>query len=95
MQKTLDEIKAKAAPILKEAGVIHSSLFGSYAHGDENIDSDVDILVDVPLGTSLFDMVNLQAKLEKALGKKTDLVTYKSLNPLLKNRILSEQIQIL
>lgn len=34
MKTTLNEIKEKALPILKEAGITRSALFGSYVHGD-------------------------------------------------------------
>lgn len=95
MKKDIQEIKKKALPVLKQAGVKSSSIFGSYARGESRENSDVDFLVDLPRGKSLFDLVDLQMKLEDALGQKTDVVTYKSLNPLLKERILSEQIKIL
>lgn len=94
-QANLDQIKQKALPILKEAGVTRSSLFGSYVRGEEKSDSDIDMLVDFPRGKGLFEFVGLVQDLEEALGKKVDLITYKSLNPLLKDRILAEQVQIL
>lgn len=91
----LDEIKRKALPILKEAGVTRSAIFGSYVRGEAKGDSDIDILVDLPRGKSLFDFVDLQLKLEEALGRKVDLVEYQALKPRLKPYILSEQVQIL
>ena len=95
MKTRLEEIKAKAIPILKEAGVTHSAIFGSYVRGEETEDSDVDILVDYPKGYSLFDVVALQHKLEDALGKSVDLVGFKNIKPRLKQYILSEQIPLL
>ena len=95
MKPRLEEIKTKALPILKQAGITRSSLFGSYVRGEEKDDSDIDMLVEVPKGTGLFGFVGLQHKLEEALGKKVDLVTYKSIHPLLRDRILKEQIPIL
>lgn len=95
MKTSLNEIKDRALPVLKEAGVIHSSIFGSYVRGEEKEDSDIDILVEVPKGTGLFTFVGLKHKLEETLGKKVDLVTYKSIHPLLRDRILKEQISIL
>lgn len=95
MKTNLDLIKKKALPILKKAGVTRSSIFGSYAHREHRNDSDIDILVEVPKGTGLFSFINLQHKLEDALGKKVDLVTYKSIHPLLRERILKEQLPIL
>lgn len=95
MKKSLDEIKKKAVPVLKQAGVIRSSLFGSYIRGEEREGSDIDILVEVPKGTGLFAFVGLQRKLAEVLGKKVDLLTYKSIHPLLRDRILKEQVPIL
>lgn len=91
----LDQIKSKALPVLKEAGVTRSAIFGSYVRGDNKKDSDIDILVDFPRGKGLFEFVGLQFKLEDALKKKVDLIEYESLHPLLKERILAEQVQIL
>lgn len=53
------------------------------------------MLVDVPRGTGLFEFIDLKQELESRLGKKVDLVTYNSIHPLLKEQILSEQVQIL
>ena len=82
-------------PILKEAGVTRSSLFGSYVRGEQREDSDIDILVDLPKGLRLFDIAEIQYKLEDALGKKVDLIQYDTIKPRLKQYILSEQVSIL
>lgn len=92
----LQKIAQKVIPILKEAGVTKSSIFGSFVRGDNKKGSDVDILVEVPRGTGLFEFINLQIKLEKALKKKVDLGTYKSIrHPILRKSILSEHVPIL
>ena len=95
MKTSIDEIKQKAVPILKEAGVTRSSIFGSYVRGEAREDSDIDILVDLPKGLSLFDVIGIQNKLEDALGKKVDLVEYGTIKPRIRNQILSEQLPIL
>lgn len=95
MKATLEEIKRKAVPILKEAGVTRSSLFGSIVRGEAKKGSDIDMLVEVPRGTGLFGFVGLKHKLEAALKKKVDLVTYDALHPRLRERILREQQAIL
>lgn len=92
---SLNEIKKKAVPILKKAGVTRSSVFGSYVRGEEKSDSDIDMLVEIPRGTGLFAFIGLQHKLEDALNKKVDLVTYKSIHPQLRESILKEQHSIL
>lgn len=95
MKSDIDVIKKKALPILKRAGVTRSSVFGSYARGENNKNSDIDLLIDFPRGKGLFEYVDLQDKLTEAIGRKVDLVTYDAIHPLLKDRILTEQVQIL
>lgn len=91
----IEEIKAKAVPILKEAGVKRSSVFGSYARGDFNKKSDIDILVDAPEEMSLYDLVGLKLKLEHALKRKVDLGEYSAIKPRIKGNVLSEAVRIL
>lgn len=95
MQGKINQIKSKTIPLLKDAGVVRSSLFGSYARGEETNTSDIDILIEFAEGKSLLDLVDLEFKLEDALGKKVDLVTYKSVSPYIKEYIQKDQIQIL
>ena len=95
MKLNVTDIKNKALPILKKAGVTRSSLFGSIVRGENTKDSDIDILVDLPKRKSLFDLVDLQIKLKETFGRNIDVITYKSLHPLLKDSILKEQIKIL
>ena len=46
---TLDEIKSIAAPIARQYGVAAMYLFGSYARGEQNAESDIDILLTADL----------------------------------------------
>jgi predicted nucleotidyltransferase len=94
-QTNLEQIKKIVVPILKEAGVTHSSLFGSYVHGGNTEESDIDMLVDYPKEKSLYDFIGLQLRLEDALHKKVDLITYSGIKPRLRERILNDQVQIL
>ena len=91
----LDSIKNKAVPILMAAGVIRSSVFGSFVRGDNNVNSDVDFLIEFPKGKTLFDLVSLKLKLEETLDKKVDLVTFRSISPYLKDSVLKDQYSIL
>lgn len=95
MKTDIDQIKEKALPILKEVGVTRSAIFGSYVRGDNRDNSDIDILVDLPAGKSLFDFIDLQLKLEEALNKKVDLGEYSTIKPRLRESILGNVIQIL
>ena len=94
MPEEIQKIQEQILPILKEAGVLRSSVFGSLARGEADEKSDVDILVELPRGKSLFDLFNLQERLQAVLGKKVDIGTYRSIKPMLRDRILNEQVQI-
>lgn len=78
-------------PILKNQEVLKASIFGSFARGDNTKNSDIDILVKLKNSKTLFDLIELKMALEEKLDRKVDLLTYKSIHPLLKNAILQEQ----
>lgn len=81
-QRILDIAAANGARQLR--------VFGSASRGQDRPDSDLDLLVDLPAGTSLLRIVGLQLALEDALGVKVDLCTERELDPALKSRILAE-----
>lgn len=95
MNENIEQIKNKIVPVLKEAGVVRSSLFGSVVRGEATEDSDVDVLVDLPRGKTLLDLVGLKLDLKEVLGRDVDVVTYRSVSPLLEDNILKEQVPIL
>ena len=89
-------IKKKALPVLKRHRVKRAAIFGSVARGTATRKSDVDFLIEYGDKTkTLFDLVDLKSELEEALGGKVDILTYKSINSKLRDRILAEQIPIL
>ncbi|MBU1204081.1 MAG: nucleotidyltransferase domain-containing protein [Nanoarchaeota archaeon] len=75
---------------IKKAGI-----FGSYAAGNPKKNSDIDILIQPPRGTSLIGFVGIKLELEKNLKKKVDLLSYNGINPLLKKQILSREVKII
>ena len=87
----ITSIKRKIRGILRKSGVRKAALFGSYARGDIKKFSDVDILVEFDHSAGLMDFVDLKDDLERAIGIKVDLVTYKGLHPRLKDIVLNEQ----
>jgi hypothetical protein len=91
----LEEIKDKIIPVLRRYDVRKASVFGSFVRGEESEGSDIDILVEFKGEKSLLDLVGLKIELEGVLGRKVDVLTYNSLHPLLKDRILKEQKAIL
>lgn len=69
---------------------VRIGIFGSYARGEQTPESDVDILYEFEEVIRLFDLVKLQASLQRKLGKKVDLVSEKYIHPKLRERILNE-----
>ncbi|MDD3694796.1 MAG: nucleotidyltransferase family protein [Lentisphaeria bacterium] len=69
-------------------------VFGSCARGEENAESDIDILVEPNDQASLFDFMNLQDDLENLLQSKVDLVSKRGLHPYIKDDILKEAIEL-
>lgn len=92
---SVNEVKEKAVPILRAAGARRSAIFGSFARGEATPESDIDILVDLPDGKSLFDFVGLKLELEDTLNRPVDLVEYSTIKPRLRPSIEADQIAIL
>jgi uncharacterized protein len=84
-------LKDSLIPFLEKHGVVRSALFGSIVRGEENAESDIDLLVEFEEGKSLFDLIDLKQEIEEAFHKRTDIVTYRSVHPLLKSSILESQ----
>jgi len=91
----IEEIKDTLIEVLKKYGVKRAALFGSIVRGEATQDSDIDLLVEFEGRKSLLDLVGLKLELQELLGREVDVITYKSIHPLLKERILSEQEVIL
>ncbi len=81
--------------ILKRNEVMEAGVFGSYARGEAGKKSDLDMLVKMKRNKSLLDLAGLEIELEKKIKIRVDLLTYDSINPLLKKQILKEEIKIL
>ena len=91
MKYDIEEIKKTVKDLLIECNVSKAALFGSIVHGKMTDESDIDFLVEFATKKSLFDLCDLKLKLQDVLQKKVDVLTYKSIHPLLKERILREQ----
>jgi len=87
------DLQDKRHEILRIAaihGARNVRLFGSAARGEDRPDSDLDLLVEMESGRSLFDLVGLGQDLEDFLHRKVDVLTDLSLHPALRARIVAE-----
>ncbi len=92
-----DLLKEKREEILQIAakyGARNVRVFGSAARGEADEASDIDFLVEMEPGRSLFDLGGLQAELEAFLGCHVDVVTEKGLKPRIRGRVLSEAVRV-
>ena len=67
------------------------ALFGSWARGEAREDSDVDVMVDVDPSIGL-GFIELAEELERALGRRVDLVSRRAIRPAYWKRIEPELI---
>ncbi len=88
---TFYDVKNRIIPVLVQQGVLKASLFGSHARNEAGRNSDIDLLVKLDKSKTLLDLIALRLELRRRLGKNVDVLTYASLNPLLKARIMKEQ----
>jgi predicted nucleotidyltransferase len=89
----LQEIQQKKKEILavaRQYGIVNVRIFGSVARGDDNPQSDIDFLVDLEEGCTLFDLGGALVKLQDLLGRKVDIVTQNGLHWYLREKIMKE-----
>ncbi len=85
-----------AAPILKalaaERGYSRLAVFGSVARHQARRDSDIDLLVEAPEGTSSFGFNRFKQLIEQVLGREIDLVSHGGLKAKLGDDIRREAV---
>ncbi len=78
-------------PVLKKRYHVRSlEFFGSYVRQEQNVDSDLDILVTFSEPPSLLTFVTLENHLSDLLNVKVDLVMQSALKPYIGQRILGK-----
>ncbi|NQE53706.1 hypothetical protein C5S29_08940 [ANME-1 cluster archaeon GoMg3.2] len=91
----IEVVKKTLIDVLREHEVKKAALFGSIVRGEATEESDIDLLIEFEGRKSLLDLAGLKLDLQELLRRRVDVLTYKSLHPLLRERILSEQEVIL
>jgi uncharacterized protein len=90
-------LRTKREEILRIAtkyGAYNIRIFGSVARREADINSDVDFLVEMEPGRSLFDLGGLLIELQDILGCEVDVVTEKGLRSRIRERVLSEAVPL-
>lgn len=80
--------------IARKHGARNIRIFGSVARKEADRESDIDFLVDMEPGRSLFDLGGLLMDLQELLHCKVDIVTEKGLRQCIHNSVLKEAIPL-
>lgn len=85
-------LKPELDVIAKRFGITKISIFGSVARGSSTSDSDVDFLVEMQEGASLFGVAGFAFETEKLLGVHVDVVP-SSILPRVRDRNFIKNLQ--
>jgi len=89
---TIEDIKSIVYIVATKYGVERVVLFGSYARGEENKNSDIDLLIDKGEIKGYFQFTAFKRELEENLKKPVDVVTKKVLSQRFLKNINNEEI---
>lgn len=92
-----DTLKRHRADVLRLAahyGATDVRVFGSVARGDADESSDIDLLVRMSPGRSVFDIGGLLMDLQDLLGRRVDVVTERGLRPRIREQVLREAVPV-
>lgn len=81
--------------ILDRAGVRDAHVFGSVARREDTVDSDLDLLIELPeAGMGLFAILSLQGELEELLGAPVEVVPWDALKHSVRADVLGEVVPL-
>jgi predicted nucleotidyltransferase len=90
----MEKIKEEMPYLRERYKVKNVGIFGSYIRGDNNKESDVDILVEFHEPPTLLEFVALERHIAELAGRKVDLVMKTALKPGIGERILQEVVYV-
>ncbi len=96
-KKSGNDLQLKKESIINIAetyGASNVRIFDSVVRGEDNDNSDIDFLVEFSPGRSLFDLINVKLELEDLLGRSVDVVTEKSLHPLIRDSVIEAAVEL-
>jgi uncharacterized protein len=92
LDNIMQELRQHMPELEQRYKVKELGIFGSYVHGKQNKESDLDILVEFYDPPGLIEYVEMRNHLSDLLGVKIDLVMKDALKPAISTRVLSEVI---
>ena len=89
-----EALAAEIRQLGERYGIRNIRVFGSLARGEANPESDVDLLVEYVPGQGGFAFVDFCDAVEQLLRRKVDVVTEKSLHPVIRDKVLAEAVPL-
>lgn len=89
---TVDLIKKAISPIGRMYGIKRIYLFGSYAKGNANDKSDIDLLIEKGKPLSLLKISSFRQDIEDLLDLSVDVVTTSGIDENFKNAIKGTEV---
>jgi uncharacterized protein len=86
--------REKILTLASKRGAYNVRVFGSVAHGEECEGSDIDFLMTFRKGTTLFDRGGLVSDLRELLGCDVDVVSDKTVHPLIQREVYLSAISL-
>ena len=90
---TVNEIRDIVIPIAKRHRITRMYLFGSYARGEADHTSDIDLRIDAKNIPTLFALGGIYADLEEALDKPIDIVLTDALHKNLSDPVTRRMVR--
>ncbi len=94
IKELLQDKREEILRLAARHGALNLRVFGSVARGEARPDSDVDFLVELAPGRTLFDLGGLLMDLQDLLGRSVDIVTEKGLHWYIRDRVLKEAVPL-
>ena len=92
--KLLESKRREIQEVAARHGAVNIRIFGSVARGEFDEASDIDFLVNMEEGRSLFDLGALLIDLQTCLGVQVDVVTENGLKSRIRERVLAEAVPL-
>lgn len=90
MSDIVEKYRSQILSLAKENGVRNVRVFGSMARNEAGPDSDLDLLVDIEQGKSGLALGGFLIDVSELVQRKVDVVTEKSLHPVIHDKVLRE-----
>ncbi len=94
-EDVLAKLEVHMPELRNRFGIETIGIFGSVSRGEDNPESDVDVLYTFRLGEStLANLVSLGTYLEELFGRKVDLIAERSLSPYIRSDVIAEVVMV-